>query len=112
MGVGNDPTYNHSDCFNPFPFPDATEVQKSRLRALGEELDAHRKAQQAAHPRLTLTALYNVLEKLRAGERIEGRDRKPMTRALWASCATSTTASTPPWPRPMAGPPAWTTRPS
>ena len=76
MGVGNDPTYNHSDCFNPFPFPDATEVQKSRLRALGEELDAHRKAQQAAHPRLTLTALYNVLEKLRAGERIEGRDRE------------------------------------
>lgn len=43
---------------------------------MGEELDAHRKAQQAAHPRLTLTALYNVLEKLRAGERIEGRDRE------------------------------------
>lgn len=76
LGVGNDPTYNHSDCFNPFPFPDATEAQKTRLRALGEELDAHRKAQQAAHPRLTLTALYNVLEKLRAGERIEGRDRE------------------------------------
>lgn len=70
------PRYNKSLCFDPFPFPDATEVQKSRLRALGEELDAHRKARQAAHPRLTLTALYNVLEKLRAGERIEGRDRE------------------------------------
>lgn len=45
-------------------------AQKSAL------LDAHRKAQQAAHPRLTLTAIYNVLEKLRAGERIEGRDRE------------------------------------
>jgi hypothetical protein len=24
LGVGNDSTYNHSDCFDPFPFPDAT----------------------------------------------------------------------------------------
>ncbi|WP_370528963.1 class I SAM-dependent DNA methyltransferase [Paracoccus sp. AK26] len=70
------PVYNKTVCFDPFPFPDATEAQKSRLRALGEELDAHRKARQAAHPRLTLTALYNVLENLRAGERIEGRDRE------------------------------------
>ena len=69
------PVYPKSQCFDPFPFPAATEAQKTRLRALGEELDAHRKAQQAAHPRLTLTALYNVLEKLRAGERIEGKDK-------------------------------------
>jgi hypothetical protein len=46
------------------------------LRSLGEELDAHRKAQQAAHPKLSLTQMYNVLEKLRAGERIEGKDRE------------------------------------
>lgn len=70
------PVYNSTVCYNPFPFPDATEAQKARLRALGEELDAHRKAQQAAHPKLTLTGIYNVLEKLRSGERIEGRDRE------------------------------------
>lgn len=69
------PVYPKGQCFDPFPFPDATEAQKARLRALGEELDAHRKAQAAAYPRLTLTAAYNVLEKLRAGERIEGKDR-------------------------------------
>lgn len=44
LGVGNDPTYNHTDCFNPFPFPDPTEAQKAHLRHLGEQLDAHRKA--------------------------------------------------------------------
>ena len=76
MGVGNDPRYNNSRCFNPFPFPDLTEGQKTRVRALGEELDAHRKRQQAAHPKLTLTQMYNVLEKLRAGEAIEGKDRE------------------------------------
>ncbi|SOC04757.1 class I SAM-dependent DNA methyltransferase [Rhodobacter maris] len=76
LGFGNDPRYNKSKCFNPFPFPDPTEAQNTRLRALGEQLDAHRKAQQKAHPKLTLTGMYNVLEKLRAGERIEGKDRE------------------------------------
>jgi hypothetical protein len=76
LGVGNDPRYNNSKIFDPFPFPDATETQKARLRDLGEQLDAHRKARQAAHPKLTLTAMYNVLEKLRSGERIEGKDRE------------------------------------
>lgn len=70
------PVYPKSKCFDPFPFPDPTEAQKTRLRALGEELDAHRKAQAAAHPKLTLTGMYNVLEKLRAGQRIEGRDKE------------------------------------
>jgi len=76
LGVGNDPTYNHTGCFNPFPFPDATPELRARFRILGEELDAHRKARQAAHPKLTLTAMYNVLEKLRAGQKIEGKDRE------------------------------------
>jgi len=76
LGVGNDPRYNNSRCFDPFPFPDPTEAQKARLRSLGEQLDAHRKACQAAHPKLTLTGMYNVLEKLRARERLEGRDRE------------------------------------
>lgn len=75
MGVGNDPRYNNSLCFDPFPFPDLTETQRTHLRQLGEDLDAHRKRQQAAHPKLTLTQMYNVLEKLRAGEVIEGKDK-------------------------------------
>ena len=70
------PVYNKTKCFDPFPFPTPTEAQKNHLRHLGEQLDAHRKAQQAAHSKLTLTAMYNVLEKLRAGVRIEGKDRE------------------------------------
>lgn len=76
LGVGNDPRYNKSRCFDPFPFPDLSEGQKARLRALGEELDAHRKRQQSAFPKLTLTQMYNVLEKLRTGGPIEGMDRE------------------------------------
>ena len=60
--------YNKTRCFDPFPFPAATDAQKARIRALAEELDSHRKRQQAQHPKLTLTDMYNVLAKLRSGE--------------------------------------------
>ena len=50
---------------DPFPFPLCGEAEKERIRKLAEELDAHRKRVQAQHG-LTLTGLYNVLEKLRA----------------------------------------------
>ncbi len=69
------PRYNKSVCFEPFPFPDTTESQKPRICALGEQLDAHRKRQQELHPKLTMTGMYNVLEKLRAGERLDAKDQ-------------------------------------
>ena len=75
LGVGNDPRYTKSRCFDPFPFPDLTDAQRTHLRQLGEALDAHRKRQQAAHPKLTLTQMYNVLDKLRAGDVIAGKDK-------------------------------------
>ena len=62
------PTWTNTTCFRPFPFPAATEAQQTCIRELAERLDAHRKRQQAQHPKLTLTDLYNVLEKLRANQ--------------------------------------------
>ncbi|UOR03728.1 class I SAM-dependent DNA methyltransferase [Hymenobacter aerilatus] len=75
LGVGNDPVYDGSRCFQPFPFPDATSAQQARIRELAETLDAHRKRQQAAHPTLTLTNLYNVVEKLRAGQPLNAKEQ-------------------------------------
>lgn len=75
LGIGNDPRYNKSRCFEPFPFPDPNDEQTSRIRALAEQLDAHRKRQQKAHPGLTLTGMYNVLEKLRSGEELTAKER-------------------------------------
>lgn len=77
MGMGNDLNYNHADCFNKFPFPDlSTQPElRERLRSLGEKLDAHRKARQAEHPVLTLTGIYNVLEKLRRNEPLSDKEK-------------------------------------
>lgn len=69
------PRYNKTRCFDPFPFPDCTEQQKARVRELGEALDAHRKRQQAQHPGLTMTEMYNILEKLRRDEPLTDRER-------------------------------------
>ncbi len=69
------PRYNKTVCFDPFPFPAATEEQKQRIRDLGEQLDAHRKRQQALHPELTITGMYNVLEKLRSEEALTAKEK-------------------------------------
>ena len=74
LGAGNDPVYDKTRCFDPFPFPDATPAQQARIRELAEQLDAHRKRQQAQHPSLTLTDLYNVVEKLRASQPLSAKD--------------------------------------
>ncbi len=79
LGVGNDPRYSKTKTFDPFPFPallsdpapDAhAAALRHRLRDLGERLEAMRDAFLAADRHLTLTGLYNRLERrrpLRAG---------------------------------------------
>jgi hypothetical protein len=74
VGKGNDPVYNNTLCFDPFPFPDPSEAIRATLRHLGEELDTTRKTVQAKHPDLTLTGLYNLLEKVRAGMPLDAND--------------------------------------
>lgn len=74
---GNTPRYNKTRCFDPFPFPAIEEGPlKQQIRDLGERLDAQRKARQAAHPELTLTGIYNVLEKLRAEQPLTDKEKK------------------------------------
>ena len=75
LGVGNDPRYNKSRCFETFPFPVATTEQQARIRDLAEQIDAHRKRVLAAHDELTLTGLYNVLEKLKAGADLTAKEK-------------------------------------
>lgn len=74
--------YNKSRCFETFPFPIPTEAQRQRIRDLTEQLDAHRKQRQAEHPDLTLTGMYNALEKLRAGQPFTPAEKKAHEQGL------------------------------
>lgn len=80
MGVGNDPVYVKTKCFDPFPFPDFSQLSsqlQNRLRELGEQLDSFRKERIVQHRFLTMTGLYNVLERER--ELDNGCDVPPLT---------------------------------
>ena len=76
------PVYVKTTCFETFPFPDATEAQKEQIRSIAEQLDAHRKQRQAQHPTLTITDMYNVLEKLKAGEALNAKEQKTHEQGL------------------------------
>jgi hypothetical protein len=82
LGVGNDPVYVKTRCFDPFPFPNATPAQQAHIRELAEALDAHRKRQQAQHASLTLTNLYNVVEKLRASQLLTAKEQTTYEQGL------------------------------
>jgi len=74
IGAGNDPRYQ-AECFSTFPFPDASDAQKGRIRALAEELDSLRKKVLAEHDFLTMTKLYNVRERLKSGELLDESEK-------------------------------------
>lgn len=69
------PVYNKNSCFEAFPFPALSDEQAGKISQLAEQIDAHRKRQQAEHPTLTLTGMYNVMEKLRAGEELNAKEQ-------------------------------------
>ncbi|WP_041523763.1 class I SAM-dependent DNA methyltransferase [Gilvimarinus agarilyticus] len=69
------PRYNKTRCFETFPVPELTETQSQTIGTLAEKIDAHRKRQQAEHDKLTLTGIYNVLEKLRSEEPLTDKEK-------------------------------------
>ncbi len=76
------PVYNKTSCFDAFPFPAATPEQQARIRDLAEQIDAHRKRQQGLHAELTLTGMYNVLEKLKVSLPMTAKEKAIHERGL------------------------------
>ena len=63
IGAGNDPVYAKTETFDPFPFPEREAFES--LNALGDRLDSFRKKRLSEHDFLTMTSLYNALERMR-----------------------------------------------
>lgn len=74
------PVYSKSRCFDAFPFPDLSTGLNSelaeRIRLLANQIDGHRKKRQALHVDLTLTAMYNVMQRLRGDEVLSVKERR------------------------------------
>ena len=81
LGVGNDPRYTKTRCFDPFPFPEAGEHAEP-VRRLAERLDAHRRTVLAQGEGLTVTRLYNALESVRSGAALDAASRDVYDRGL------------------------------
>ena len=65
-GVGNDPTYNNTTCFETFPFPEPAEDQRMEIAEAARRLDELRRnwlnpegASNSELKKRTLTNLYN-----------------------------------------------------
>lgn len=67
LGYGNDPRYNKTVCFDPFPFPDVPAALRREIARVAEHLGRHRREALDRDVAVTMTGMYNVVEKLRAG---------------------------------------------
>lgn len=81
LGVGNDSTYNNPRCFDAFPFPDPQPTRRAVIADRGAAIDSHRKTALARDSRVTMTAMYNVVEKLRTGEPLSAPEQAVHTLA-------------------------------
>jgi hypothetical protein len=75
------PVYPKSTCFDPFPFPDATDAQRAAIAAIAEELDLTRRVALDENPGMTMTGLYNLVAPLRAGQVLTPEQEAQATRA-------------------------------
>jgi hypothetical protein len=75
LGVGNDSRYNKTRCFETFAFCADTTEHRQRIARVAELLEAHRRRVQAQSVDLTLTTVYNVLEKLRRNEPLTAKEK-------------------------------------
>ena len=69
------PVYVKTTCFETFPFPVTEQAQQDQILNIAEQIDTHRKRQQAEHASLTLTGMYNVMEKLRSGDTLTTKEK-------------------------------------
>jgi hypothetical protein len=79
------PRYNKTMCFETFPFPATMHASQDRIAAYATEIDALRRRQQSMCSELTLTGIYNVLEKLRRVESLTTKDKAIVDHGLGTS---------------------------
>jgi hypothetical protein len=75
LGIDGTPRYNKGPCFEAFPFPDPSPELRAKIADVAERLDRHRKEALARDEQVTMTGMYNVVEKLRSGDDLTPKER-------------------------------------
>lgn len=70
------PRYQKALCFDPFPFPDPSPELRQQIASIAEQIDQHRKDALERAEQVTITGIYNVIEKLRSGEPLSPTERE------------------------------------
>ena len=70
------PRYNKTRCLETFPWPDQTNLEGRIVGELTERIEVHRKRQLEHQSGLTMTGMYNVLEKLRREEKLTAKEKE------------------------------------
>lgn len=76
LGIDGTPRYNKGPCFEAFPFPDASAAQRAQIGDLALHLDRHCKQALARSDKVGMTAMYNVVERLRAGANLSKQEQE------------------------------------
>jgi hypothetical protein len=85
MGIDATPRYSKRACFEAFPFPEPAPSLRARIATLADQIDRHRREALARSAKLGMTAIYNVVDRLRSGEPLTKAERE--VHAL-AACGT------------------------
>lgn len=85
LGIDGTPRYNKGPCFEAFPFPDAPAMLRAKVATVAESIDAHRKLGLTRSEKVGMTAIYNVVDKLRDGAELSKAEREINT---LAACGT------------------------
>lgn len=70
------PMYTKSRSFDPFPFPDPSPRTREAIAEIAEKLNLRREEAVRRDDRVTMTGIYNVIEKLRAGDPLTKKERE------------------------------------
>lgn len=80
LGVGNDPRYTISLCFDAFPFPQRPTANERTISDLALEIEETRR--KALERGFSITKVYNVIAKRRAGEQLTLREQPVYEKGL------------------------------
>src|SRR5690606_28309898 len=70
------PRYQKALCFDPFPFADAENTLADLVAEVMPRIDQHRRQALVRGSVVTMTTMYNVVEKLRSGEELTHPERR------------------------------------